>query len=65
MNAKEVMEIASFAGEILLSSGAEIFRVEDTITRICNSYGVECECFVMPTGFSTTVRGKMEKFLQL
>lgn len=58
MNAKEVMEIASFAGEILLSSGAEIFRVEDTITRICNSYGVECECFVMPTGFSTTVRGK-------
>ncbi|WP_443110773.1 threonine/serine exporter family protein [Caloramator sp. mosi_1] len=43
---------------MLLSSGAEIYRVEDTITRICNSYGVECECFVMPTGFSLTVRNK-------
>ncbi|CDF58839.1 protein of unknown function DUF1212 [Thermobrachium celere DSM 8682] len=58
MNIKEIMDIASFAGEILLSSGAEIYRVEDTITRICNCYGVDCECFVMPTGFSLTVRNK-------
>ncbi|MBZ4663341.1 MAG: threonine/serine exporter family protein [Caloramator sp.] len=58
MNIKEVMDIASFSGEILLSSGAEIYRVEDTITRICNTYGVHCECFVMPTGFSLTVRNK-------
>lgn len=58
MNLKEVMEIATLAGEILLSSGAEIYRVEDTITRIARCYGVECECFVMPTGFSITVENK-------
>lgn len=50
MDTKKVMEIALFTGEILLCSGAEIYRVEDTVRRICESYGVDCECFVMPTG---------------
>jgi len=26
-------------GELLLTSGAEVMRVEDTITRLCNAYG--------------------------
>ena len=33
-------DIAALAGEILLASGAEIFRVEETIDRICRAYGV-------------------------
>lgn len=49
METKKTMDIAVRAGEILLNSGAEIFRVEDTIARICSSYSVNCESFVLPT----------------
>lgn len=37
----EVMELAMKAGELLLENGAEIFRVEETMDRICRHYGVE------------------------
>lgn len=37
----EVMELAMQAGELLLENGAEIFRVEETMDRICRYYGVE------------------------
>lgn len=37
---KQVTDLAIEAGRILLKNGAEIFRVEETITRICNSFGV-------------------------
>jgi len=47
---QQLVEIAVKAGAILLASGAEIFRVEDTISRICKSYNVECSCIVLPTG---------------
>lgn len=50
MRVKELMEIAVKAGVILLRSGAEIYRVEDTIVRIFGAYGVQCECFVLLTG---------------
>lgn len=38
---KEVVEMALEAGRILLKNGAEIFRVEDTITRICHRFHVD------------------------
>lgn len=38
---KKILRIALFAGEILLKNGAEIYRVEDTIIRICQSKGLE------------------------
>ena len=34
-----VMECALDMGETMLRCGAEILRVEDTITRICTTYG--------------------------
>jgi len=58
MKIKQVMDIAIKAGKILLTNGSEIYRVEDTIRRICKSYGVEAECFVLPTGIFITVIGK-------
>ena len=33
----EALEIAVYAGNILLQSGAEIFRVEETIDRITSA----------------------------
>lgn len=50
MDTHQIVNIALKAGELLLKSGAEIYRVEDTIARICKSYGLECETFVLPTG---------------
>jgi uncharacterized membrane protein YjjP (DUF1212 family) len=47
---KKIVEIALNAGEILLSNGAETYRVEETIEKICNSYGVTCECISLATG---------------
>lgn len=58
MKINQVMDIAIKAGRILLTSGSEIYRVEDTIGRICRSYGVDAECFVLPTGIFITVVGK-------
>jgi len=57
MKTEEIINIAIKAGEILLTSGAEIYRVEDTITRICKSYGMECESFVLPTGIFISAKG--------
>ena len=39
MDANRVLKVAAYAGKIILQSGAEIYRVEETITRICNSLG--------------------------
>ena len=36
-----VLETAMEAGHILLENGAEIFRVEETMDRICRYFGVE------------------------
>ena len=50
MNIKEVANIAIKAGEILIKSGAEIYRVQETISNIFSSYNVKSESFVVLTG---------------
>ncbi|MFV0517377.1 MAG: threonine/serine exporter family protein [Aminipila sp.] len=48
---KKILILALFAGEIMMKSGAEIYRVEDTITRICKACNIPyVEVFVTPTG---------------
>ena len=43
--------MAMYAGEIMLKSGAETYRVEDTIIRLCRSRDILCiNSFVTPTG---------------
>lgn len=47
---KKVLRLALFAGEIMLVNGAETYRVEDTILRICHSKNVyHVNAFVTPT----------------
>jgi uncharacterized membrane protein YjjP (DUF1212 family) len=50
LEVREVLNIAILSGEILLTSGSEIYRVEDTIDRICWAYDIKCESFVTPSG---------------
>ncbi|WP_027400464.1 threonine/serine exporter family protein [Anaerovorax odorimutans] len=48
---KKVLILALHAGEIMMKSGAEIYRVEDTITRICHACKIPyVECFATTTG---------------
>ncbi|MDY6342351.1 MAG: threonine/serine exporter family protein, partial [Lachnospiraceae bacterium] len=48
---RSVLEVASRAGSILVESGAEISRVEETIERICRHYGVQSEhAYVLSNG---------------
>ena len=48
---KDIMKLALRAGDIMMKSGAEIYRVEDTIERICKSCGIEnVDVFATPTG---------------
>lgn len=41
VDVKKVVDMAMEAGRILLKNGAEIFRVEDTIMRICQRFHIE------------------------
>lgn len=48
---KKILLLALNAGEIMMKSGAEIYRVEDTITRICQACKIQyVECFATTTG---------------
>lgn len=47
---KEVLGLALFLGELMLINGAETYRVEDTVLRICNSRGFNhINVFASPT----------------
>ncbi len=50
--AKDLLLLATRAGSIMLQNGAETYRVEDTIVRICKSrkYIQAVDAFVTPTG---------------
>ncbi|GHU63904.1 hypothetical protein AGMMS49983_08450 [Clostridia bacterium] len=53
---KKVLILALFAGELMMKSGAEISRVEDTIVRICKACRIDyVECFATPTGVFLSV----------
>ena len=48
---KKVLILAVRAGELMMKNGAEIYRVEDTIERICKACRIHyVEVFAMPTG---------------
>lgn len=58
MEAKQILNVAVLAGEIMLRSGAETYRVEDTMKHILKTAETEvAEAFVMMTGIVATVDG--------
>lgn len=56
-NEKDLAKVAMLAGEILLVSGAEVFRVEETIQYILSSFGKEAEAMVFSTGIFINING--------
>ncbi|MCU7556298.1 threonine/serine exporter family protein [Macrococcus capreoli] len=56
---KKVKDVAMLAGKILLESGAETYRVEDTMTRIATHYGLyNTHSFVTPTAIIFSLNEK-------
>lgn len=58
MKRKLIMDMAVLAGEVMLSSGAETYRVEDTMCHILRT--TECEsieAFALMTGIVATING--------
>ena len=56
MDVKSIANMAVLAGEIMLRSGAETYRVEDTIKHILDTAGTaETEALVMLTGIIVTI----------
>ena len=59
---REILDAAMQAGHILLENGAEIFRVEETIDRICHYYGIESgNAFVLSNGIFITSGNEREE----
>ncbi len=48
--------LAIKAGEVMMKSGGEIYRVEEVITRICRACGIpHVEVFATPTGIFASI----------
>lgn len=53
---KKVLILAVYAAEIMMKNGAEIYRVEDTVTRICKACGISyVDVFATPTGLFVSI----------
>ncbi len=57
---EKLLKLAVDAGELVLTSGGEIHRVEDTISRIISTAGENSnpEAIVFPTGIFASMNGK-------
>lgn len=50
MPVKDILDVAQTAGQIILENGGEVYRVEETMSIICRSYGIQIvESFVTPS----------------
>lgn len=54
----KILRLANKAGRIALANGAETYRVENIICRICKYYNLDVQCFVSITGIITSITTK-------
>ncbi|WP_267917569.1 threonine/serine exporter family protein [Lederbergia citrisecunda] len=58
INEQKLIEACLLAGKILMKSGAETYRVEDTMMRMAAAFGFnESQSFVTPTGIIFSLEG--------
>lgn len=58
MTTTELINLALELGDMLLENGAETYRVEDSMQRICEAYGASADVFAVPTTIIITVKNK-------
>lgn len=55
MNYNTLLDMATELGYYLAVSGAETFRVEDSVVRILNAYGLTAEVFAIPNCLTVSI----------
>ncbi|OCN05105.1 hypothetical protein A4S06_01580 [Erysipelotrichaceae bacterium MTC7] len=66
MRPEIVLRAGSLAGKILLENGAETYRVEETVTRICEAFqAVEANAFATPTGLFVSFEYEDDTFVKV
>lgn len=54
----KILKVATLASKIILESGGEIYRVEQTAGFVCNAFGAAgCECYATPTVLILSLKG--------
>lgn len=62
-NAKNLIKTVMLTGQIMLENGAEIYRVEDTMERICAAAGVaNIDTYATPTGIFVSIVSNDENY---
>lgn len=56
MNYDKILDLATDLGYYLAISGAETYRVEDSINRILSAYNIESEAFVITNSMTVSIR---------
>lgn len=63
---RQVLELAGHAGQILLQNGAEIYRVQETMTHILTAFSIpEFNVYVISNGIFATVNEHRDDALSL
>ena len=63
---RKLLDMAALVGTLMISSGAETHRVEDTMQRILSTSGFErAESMVFPTGFVVTLSDPAKESLSV
>ena len=57
----KVLSTANTIGKILLTSGAETYRVEKAISTVCKRFDLKAETFVTMTCVLTSAKKEMER----
>ena len=55
MNYEKLMDLVSAMGSQLAISGAETYRVEESVKRICAAYGLEARVYAIPHSLIITI----------
>ncbi|WP_094546888.1 threonine/serine exporter family protein [Petroclostridium xylanilyticum] len=59
MDDKDIIRLVILAGQIMLENGAETYRVEDTMERICSATDIKSvNTFATPTGIFVSIQTK-------
>lgn len=66
MNIDEILNVAEYAGRILLESGAEAYRAEETMVKICESFCVdEAQSYVTTTGIMISITHQHKNYTKI
>lgn len=60
-----VMDVCLLAGKIMLQSGAETYRVEDTMIRMASACQLSAHSFVTPTGIIFTINDEKTNLIRV